>query len=427
MGREPTDGDMVGQAHGPDAYSNEPTALLGAGGGPRRPGRPRGSRNTPGNKWARIAVIAGAALVALSLIFVGGLVLVNAFANSKFHTEPLLPSDPQGKDISGPINILLLGMDERTGETDLIHADSIIIVHVNAAHTKVDMVSIPRDSMVSVPAFPASKFPGTDVAKLTEAFAFGNRKFNAQGGAIGDDSAAGRARGVQLLASVLSNLTPGGLKFNAVAIVNFDGFQKIVEAMGGIDNMCVDETTLSEHYDNKGNYVSETHGNPKTAKTYPQGCYPMKPWEALDFVRQRHYLANGDGDYGRQRHQQQFLMTVFKQMSSAKTLTDPAKLTGVINAAGSLFTMDLGGNSVLDWVFTLKGLNSDDITMIKTNGGKYASVTINGTDYEKVVPDTINLLGAVHNDAVDQFLATHPTWISNLSGPTASPTTPPSN
>src|SRR4051794_2771951 len=263
MGREPTDGDMVGQAHEPDADSNEPTAVFGAAPGPRRPGGAGSSTPTRGNKWARIAVVAGAALVALSLIFVGGVVLVNAFANSKVNTEPLLANDPQGKDISGPINILLLGMDERTGKTDLIHADSIIIVHVNAAHTKVDMVSVPRDSMVSVPPFPASKFPGTDVAKLTEAFAFGNRKFNAQGGAVGDDSAAGRARGVQLLASVLSNLTPGGLKFNAVAIVNFDGFQKIVEAMGGIDNMCVDETTLSEHYDNKGNYVSETHGNPK--------------------------------------------------------------------------------------------------------------------------------------------------------------------
>jgi anionic cell wall polymer biosynthesis LytR-Cps2A-Psr (LCP) family protein len=372
--------------------------------------KPSGRRAGKANAWARVSIIAGIALVVLSLVAVGGAALANKYFASKVPIENLLAPEDQGRDISGPINILLLGMDERTGELDLIHADSIIVVHINAAHDHAYLVSVPRDSMVSVPAFPASKFPGTSQAKLTEAFAFGNRTFNAQGGEIGDDSPAGRARGVQLLATVLSNLTPGGMKFNAVAIISFDGFQKLVEAMGGIDNMCVDEKTLSEHYDNKGNYVSETYGNPKVAKTYPMGCYPMKPWEALDFVRQRKYLENGDGDYGRQRHQQQFLITVFKQLYSKKTLTDVKKVTGIMDAAGKLLTVDLGGHTPLDWVFTLQGIKSDSLTMIKTNAGQYSSITVNGTAYEQVTPDTKKLLTAVQNDTVDSFLATHPTW-----------------
>jgi LCP family protein required for cell wall assembly len=371
-------------------------------------------------------MIAGIALVVLSLVAVGGVALANRYFNSKIPQEHLLPPEAVGQDISGPINILLLGMDERTGELDLIHADSIIIVHINAAHNHAYLVSMPRDSMVSVPAYPPSKFPGTTTAKLTEAFAFGNRTFNSKGGAIGDDSQAGRARGVQLLATVLNNLTPGGgLKFNAVAIVSFDGFQKLVQAMGGIDNMCVDEKTLSEHYDNGGHYISETYGDPKKAKTYPQGCYPMQPWEALDFVRQRKYLANGDGDYGRQRHQQQFLITVFKQLYSKKTLTDVTKISGIIDAAGQLLTTDLGTHSPLDWVFTLQNIKSDSLTMIKTNGGQYASVNIDGTSYEQVVPDTRVLLSAVKNDTVDQFLVAHPTWGSSAgasSNPSTSPT-----
>jgi hypothetical protein len=208
-----------------------------------------------------------------------------------------------------------------------------------------------------------------------------------------------------------------------VAIVSFDGFQKLVDAMGGVDNMCVDETVLSEHYSNKGSYVSETYGNPKVAKTYPVGCYPMQGWEALDYVRQRKYLANGDGDYGRERHQQQFLMTVFKQLYSKNTLTDVGKVTGIMNAAGQLLRVDLGGHTPLDWIFTLKSIKSDSLTTIKTNAGHFASVTIDGIDYEQVVPDTKVLLGAVRNDSVDSFLATHPTWGTPANG-TAVTTSP---
>jgi LCP family protein required for cell wall assembly len=380
---------------------------------------------TKNHRWARVSVIVGLVIVVLSGLFVGGVTLSNMYADSKVPQEPLLAPEDRGKPIDGPLNILLLGMDERTGELDLIHADSIIIMHVNAAHTQAYMVSVPRDSMVSVPAFPASKFPGTSRAKLTEAFAFGNQTFNAQGGAIGDDSQAGRARGVQLLAQVLSNLTPGGLSFNAVAIVSFDGFQKLVEAMGGIDRMCVDEKTYSEHYNNKGNYVSETYGNPKVAKTYDVGCYPMVPWEALDYVRQRHYLVNGDGDYGRQRHQQQFLITVFKQLYSKKTLTDISKLSGIMDAAGKLLTVDLSGHRPLDWAYTLQNIGSDNLTMVKTNGGSYASQTVNGIDYESITPDMTKLLSAVKNDTVDGFLATHPTWGTAPTPTTAPPTSSP--
>jgi anionic cell wall polymer biosynthesis LytR-Cps2A-Psr (LCP) family protein len=305
----------------------------------------------------------------------------------------------------------LIGLDVRTNSTDLIRADSTTIVHINGDHTKASLVTLPRDSLVSVPPFPESKFAGSSRAKLTEAFAFGNRKYTAKG-AVGDDSAAGRARGVQLLDKVLSNLTPGGLTINAVGIVNFNGFQRLVEAMGGINKMCVDETVRSEHFNKQGKYVGETYGNPNVAKIYPKGCYPMQPWEALDFSRQRHYLEKEDADYGRARHQQQLLMTVFKQLSTSKTLSDPTKLNAIMSAAGDFLTVDRGGNSVLDWVFTLKNLSPENVTMIKTNAGQFSNVTYDGVEYQQVVPDTIKLLEAVHNDTVDAFVASHPTWVT---------------
>jgi anionic cell wall polymer biosynthesis LytR-Cps2A-Psr (LCP) family protein len=377
-------------------------------------------------RWPKISLIVGIVLAVVSGLFVGGTKLVNWYANSKVHQEHLLAPDPQGKNISGPINLLLLGMDERGNSTDLIHTDSIIIVHVNATHNRVSMISVPRDSLVAVPPFPASNFPGTSRAKLTEAFAFGNQKPGPHGGVVGDDSAAGRARGVELLTQVLSGLVPNGLVFNAVAIINYVGFQKIVEALGGV-NLCVDETTYSEHYNKDGKYVGETYGVHSVAKTYKKGCYHFEPWEALDFVRQRHYLENGDGDYGRQRHQQQFLMAVFQEMFSSKTLSDPKKIIGLINAAGNLLTMDLNQHSVLDWLFTLKNIRPSDIMIIKTNAGKYSGIQVNGTDYEQIVPDTLKLLQAVHDDAIDDFLATHTDWAgSTRTASSPTPSTKPS-
>jgi len=48
---------------------------------------------------------------------------------------------------------------------------------------------------------------------------------------------------------------------------------------------------------------------------YNQGCRHLQPWEALDYVRQRENLPLGD--YDRQRHQQQFMDAVFKQLATA--------------------------------------------------------------------------------------------------------------
>jgi LCP family protein required for cell wall assembly len=376
----------------------------------RRSWPPR-RRRDPG--WARVCLILGLLIAVGSGLFVGGSKAFDWYASGKVKTEHLI-QEPQGKDISGPINILLLGMDERANSTDLIHTDSVIIVHVNAKHSAVSLVSLPRDSLVSAPAFAPSDFPGMSQLKLTEVFSYGNRTRSSNGGWIGDNSTAGRARGVQLLTSVIKSLVPGGITFNAVAIINYAGFRKLVDAMGGV-SMCVDENTWSEHFNRDGKYVGETYGNRSVAKEYKVGCQHLLPWEALDYVRQRHYLANGDGDYGRQRHQQQFLAAVFKQLLSRNTLTDPKRLTGLIGAAGDLLTLDLGGNAVLDWIFTLRNIRGNDVTMIKTNAGKYASQRVNNVSFEIITPTMIELLKAVHDDKIDQFLAAHPDWIAPSS------------
>jgi LCP family protein required for cell wall assembly len=239
---------------------------------------------------------------------------------------------------------------------------------------------------------------------LTEAFPIGNSK---NGGP--DPSTAGRKRGVTVMAKTISSLVPGGISFNAVAIINYDGFKKLVEALGGV-KMCIDQTVISEHYDQNGKYVGATSERGIPGYTYKPGCRVLKPWEALDYVRQRENLPHGD--YDRQRHQQQFLKAVFSKLLSKGTLTDPSKFTALKDAAGSLLTMDLGKVPLIDWIFSFKGLSAKDVVTIQTNKGDYNGKTIGGKSYQFLSPESVDMLKAVHDDTVLDFLGSHPDFIA---------------
>jgi LCP family protein required for cell wall assembly len=341
--------------------------------------------------------------------------LVRSIANSSVNQEDLLPQAMKaaGKNISGPVNILMLGLDGQ-GASDLNHSDSIIVAHVTATHDKVYLVSLPRDTMVQVPAYPVSGFTGGTL-KLTESFAMGNMNSKGQG----DDTQAGRQRGVSLLLQAINTFIPG-ITFNAVAIVNFVGFQKLVEALGGVD-MCIDERVESVHYARNGKYMGEDiyHG---PGYLYLPGCRHLQPWEALDYVRQRENLPHGD--YDRQRHQQQFMAAVFKQLANAGTLTDISKFSAIKDALGQLLTLDLNGTDITDWIFSFKNLRPPDLTMVQTNGGNYDSKSIDGKSYEVLSDDSLRLMQALKNDQIASFLTLHPTWIANTGTPTAAPSTP---
>jgi len=358
--------------------------------------------------WAKLCLIGGALLMVVSGgVIVGGKALI-ASATSGIEQANLIPEEVRavGNTIEGPLNILLLGMDSRAGKADQIRTDTIIIAHIPADHSAIYMISLPRDTRVEVPAFPASGYPG-GTQKLTEAFAVGNRT---KVGQKGDLSKAGRERGVALMATTINKLVPGGIKFNAVALIDFAGFQKLVEALGGI-YMCIDQKTTSLHYDAGGVYVSDVTKSRKIKpKVYEVGCRNLKPWEALDFVRQREFQPNGD--YDRQRHQQQFLQAVFKKLLSKETLTDVGKFNQLKTAAGELFTLDLNGIAIEDWLFSFKHLRAEDMQLIQTNGGTYSSLNINGVSYQTLNDTSMELLEAVKQDKVYEFLVKHPDWIA---------------
>jgi LCP family protein required for cell wall assembly len=374
--------------------------------------RRRGGRRRRDPLWARLLVIIGAVLMLGSgVTIVGGKMLLDRYAGA-VNQQNLLggaaATDGHGhaRSIDGALNLLLVGIDERPGDSASgARSDSVIIAHISASHDQAFLVSIPRDSLVDIPAYPRSHYRGgTD--KINAAFAFGYQ------------NGGGRSGGFQLLALTIKQLT--GISFNGGAIVNFGGFQSLIGALGGVD-MCVDEKTISVHvgHDRNGNFhapyqITSNGAIPIrgiTPQVYQPGCQHLAAWQALDYVRQRELIS--DGDYGRQRHQQQFLKAVVKKATSAGIVTNPVALDQVLRAGGQAVTFDGGGSTIQDWIFTLKGIGSGGVTMLKTNGGKFNSKTVRGQSAEVLSEVSLQLFADVRRDDVAGFVAAHPDWVAS--------------
>jgi len=303
--------------------------------------------------------------------------------------------------IDGVLNILLVGVDTRPGNTIGSRSDSIIILHVPASHDRAYLVSIPRDTLAPI--------PGHGSQKINSAFYYGS------------SNGGGYSGGFQMLAKTLK--ADYGLTFDGGAIVNFDGFEDIVKALGGV-TMYVDEKTTSLHHGykivdgkrviakpfisyNKGLTWHRVPG--VTPVVYTKGTHHLSAYEALDYVRIRDFLPNGD--YDRERHQQQFVKAVAEE-AIAKGLSNP--LTGVkfLGPLSKAFVWDGGKHSMADWIFTLKSLDPASMMTIKTNNGTYNTKVVGGADEEVLSPTSLELLKDVKTDNIDAFLAEHPSWVS---------------
>ena len=378
--------------------------------------------------WARLSLVMGAVLlVGSGGTLAGGKLILDHFSSEVTHSGGLGTAAAAGATIDGPINLLLVGIDERVGNEAMgARADSIIIAHVPAAHNEVFLTSIPRDTLVTIPSDRKSKYGGGQ-GKINAAFEFGYQ------------NGGGRDEGLALLAETVSELT-GGLKFNGAAIVNFNGFESLVTALGGVD-MCVDERTTSIHLGwniKTGKegvpYNINADGTPNSlkpgmrAQVYEVGCRHMAAWEALDYVRQRDLLANKDADYGRQRHQQQFIKAMLTKATSAGIMTNPIKINQVLNSVGKAVSFYNNNVSLADWVFTLKGIKPSNMITLKVNNGQFHSQTIGGQSYEILDDNSKALLTAIGQDQVAAFVAQHPEMVNgdaNKPTTTASPTKAP--
>ncbi|MGN6608428.1 MAG: LCP family protein [Jatrophihabitans sp.] len=316
---------------------------------------PRRPRSSSGGRWV---VWRRVGLTVLAMVSVFALV-VSAYAFFFFrnvdHKVPrfasnFTPRAAQTKtDFDGSDqNLLVVGNDDRSNLTNRqaaelkvgkdggsIATDSMMIIHIPADGSNATLISLPRDSYVNI--------PGYGMNKLNAAYAMA---YTDTKGSLD----AKRTAGAELLTKTVSNLT--GLTIDHFIQVTLLGFVQISDAVGGVTvNLChaVDDTVAynaSQGVEGGSGFVSKA------------GVQTLQGVRALEFVRQRHNLPNGDLD--RAARQRYFLTQAFRKVVSAGTLFDPSRLNALANAVENSVYVD-AGFSLTDLARQVGTLSPDNI------------------------------------------------------------------
>ncbi|RZU52029.1 LytR family transcriptional attenuator [Krasilnikovia cinnamomea] len=312
---------------------------------------------------------------------------------------PSASAPEPGAGITGPLDLLLLGVDTRVSVKDWQpHSDTIMLLHLERGLDHGYLYSLPRDLRVDIPAFPKSGFKGGRY-KITEAMSRGAR--------VPGSDKANVQQGYELLAKTISAYT--GIKtFHAGAVLTFGGLEKLTDALGGV-TLTIDQKVVSIHRRPDGGLRTLQRGGggyvgPQAV--YKPGTQNLVGWQAIDYARQRYGLKGGDYDRG--RHQRQLVRALLTKALDTGVGTDPAKLQALLTALGDSLVY-VGGKTPLEYASALSNLKPDQLTLVGLPGDSVGS----GGRYlgEQLLPEGRGFLKAVTADQVGPYLTKHPDLI----------------
>ncbi|HWD03173.1 MAG TPA: LCP family protein [Amycolatopsis sp.] len=296
------------------------------------PGPPRRRRR----RWGFGKVLM--TLLIIIVLFIGGIWAYLEFSIKRVDAL----SDYSGRPAAAAgTNWLIVGSDSRDGLSaadeerlatgDVAAAgggqrtDTIMIAHIPDNDTKPTLLSLPRDSEVSI--------PGHGTSKINAAFSIG---------------------GPSLLVKTVEGVT--GLHIDHYAEIGFGGFANVVDAIGGVD-MCVPED------------MNDT----ETGIDIKAGCQKLDGRDALGFVRMRHSSATPRSDLDRVANQRKFIGALVSQIASPGTLLNPFDFFPLLSAAPDALTMDTGDHvhNLVGLAIAMRGISSGGVltgTVPVTNG-----------------------------------------------------------
>jgi LCP family protein required for cell wall assembly len=256
-------------------------------------------------------------------------------------------------------NILIIGTDKRTGEGNegygdsgnVGHADTTILLHVSKDRSNATALSIPRDLIVDIPDCPTTQEDGTETVIPGSQ----GVRFNASLGESGRDAGC----------TMRTVKAATGIQPNHFMMADFNAVKTLTAAVDGVE-VCVEDAV-----------------NDKQSKlVLPAGTSTVEGERALAFLRTRKSFGNS-GDLDRIKVQQQFLGSLMRKMSSGNTLTNPAKLLKLAEAATKALTVDepIGNvNTLKDIALELKKVPTKNITFatipVKDNPAEVVKATV---------------------------------------------------
>jgi LCP family protein required for cell wall assembly len=286
----------------------------GNGGGHRK-----GKRRGKGRRTHTVAKVLLSSVLVLGMVTGLGVTFFYRHLNGNLNVEDLgaqLGEDrPEEVEVEGPkdpINILVMGSDSREGAGNNIdgltgggeRSDTTIMIHLSADRQSAYGISIPRDSLVERPECydeDGETIPGASTAMWNEAFSVGG--------------AACTIRQFEQLTDI---------RINNYVVVDFRGFQAMVDAIDGVE-VCVPQ-----------DIDDREHGIVIKA-----GTREISGREALAYVRVRHVEGTDGSDLGRIQRQQAFVAAMVNKVVSGNVLARPDRLISFLNAATNSLTTDI--------------------------------------------------------------------------------------
>lgn len=307
---------------GPDGPDG-PAPVAGRSTGPTSRQRP--ARRRP--LWRRVLVwTAGSLAVVVAAAAVAGWLYIRHL-NDNLDKEELylgegeMAGSQPNADGQTPMNILLLGSDSRDGEAnqelggavDLAggakRADTQILLHVAADRSNATLISIPRDTQVTIPTCTdpdtGEVYPEEQSASINTSLSHG---------------------GPGCTVATWHELT--GIPIDHFMMVDFEGVVEMADAVGGVP-VCVKDNVF----------------DPDSGLRLPAGEHIVQGEQALQWLRTRHGFEDGS-DIGRTRAQQMYLSNMVRELQAGTSLTDPGRLMDLAEAATSALTVDHGLGSV---------------------------------------------------------------------------------
>ncbi|RLP89256.1 LCP family protein [Micromonospora sp. CV4] len=226
--------------------------------------------------------------------------------------------ETSGPVVTGALNILLLGVDSHTSQPPL--ADSVLLLHIPADRSRPYLVSLPRDLKVPIPGH------GSD--KLNAAFPFG------AGGDRPD-----LTKGYELTRQTVTDLT--GVRLDTGFVLTYRALRTLTDAVDGVP-VCLSQRVRSVH----------------TGKLFPAGCQRLDGAASVDLLRQRRGLVQGSQD--RDHNARLFAAGLVRQASEQGVLTNPVRLSKLLDTVGPELVVAPDGATMLDLLRLVPTLRSVD-------------------------------------------------------------------
>ena len=305
-------------------------------------------------RGALAILLAGVLFVVSSAGFVYAK-LSNQFANRVVNIDAYSTDDQNNATPDSfegrAVNILVVGTDSRNGASGELGAgdaddvpglrnDSTMVIHVSADRSRVQIVSIPRDTLVDIPS---CKHRDGTTSEPTSDDMFNNAMVY---GSNGGDDPEDIAPGIACVRSTVEKLS--GMSIDAFMVVDFAGFINMIDALGGI------WFNIPKRIDDD------------SAQLYiDPGCWKLSGTHSLAYMRSR--KGQGDGsDISRIGRQQQLISAMLRELQDKNYVTDPGSLINFLQAAISAVNVsDNLGNASSDASLLINVLQKVDRSNIQ--------------------------------------------------------------